>query len=52
MKKIIVTGGDGRFASELKKIKSLHKFIFLNKKELNILNNNSIAKAIKKYKKL
>ena len=50
MKKIIVTGGDGRFASELKKIKSRYKFIFLNKKELNILNNNSIAKAIKKYK--
>ena len=50
MIKIIVTGGDGRFASELKKIKSLYKFIFLNKKELNILNNNSIAKAIKKHK--
>ena len=29
MIKILVSGGDGRFASELKKIKSLHKFIFL-----------------------
>ena len=36
MKKIIVTGGDGRFASELKKIKSRYKFIFLNKKELKL----------------
>ena len=50
MKKILVTGGDGRFASELKKIKNKNKFIFLGKKELNILNKNSILKAIKKYK--
>ena len=50
MKKIIVTGGDGRFALELKKIESRYKFIFLNKKELNILDNNSIDKAIKRYK--
>jgi dTDP-4-dehydrorhamnose reductase len=35
MKKILVTGGDGRFASELKKIKTNIKFIYLNKKRLD-----------------
>ena len=50
MKKILVTGGDGRFASELKKIKAKYRFIFLNKTQLNILKNNSISKAITKYK--
>jgi len=50
MKKILVTGGDGRFASELKKIKTNLKFIYLNKQELNILDFNSIIKIIKKYK--
>ena len=34
IKKIIVTGGDGRFAKELKKKKSKYKFIFRNKKQL------------------
>ena len=50
MEKILVTGGDGRFASELKKIKSKFQFIFLSKKQLNICNLNSIIKVIKKYK--
>ena len=50
MKKILVTGGDGRFANELKKIKTRFKFIFLNKKQLNICNLSSILKAIKKNK--
>lgn len=50
MKKIIITGGNGRFASELKKVKSINKFIFLDKKKLDILNINSISKVIKKYK--
>jgi dTDP-4-dehydrorhamnose reductase len=50
MKKILVTGGDGRFANELKKIKTKYKFIFLNKKKLNICNYNSIIKTIKKFK--
>ena len=50
MKKILVTGGDGRFASELKKIKTKYNFIFLNKKKLNILEIKSILKAIKKNK--
>jgi len=50
MKKILVTGGEGRFANELKKIKTPVKFIFLNKKQLNICDYNSIIKAINKYK--
>tara|TARA_B100001248_G_scaffold223348_1_gene180107 strand:+ start:4530 stop:5228 length:699 start_codon:yes stop_codon:yes gene_type:complete len=49
IKKIIVTGGDGRFANELKKIKSKYSFIFKNKKQLNILSNTSIKNNIKKY---
>ena len=50
MKKILVTGGDGRFATELKKIKTNYKFIYLNKKQLDILKETSILKAINKYK--
>lgn len=50
MKKILVTGGNGRFAQELKKINSKYKFIFKNKKELNILSLDSINKNIKKFK--
>ena len=49
-KKIIVTGGDGRFAKELRKLKSKYKFIFRNKKQLNILSLSSIKKNIKTYK--
>tara|TARA_B110000259_G_C13823855_1_gene325818 strand:- start:23 stop:184 length:162 start_codon:yes stop_codon:yes gene_type:complete len=49
MKKILVTGGDGRFASKLKKIKSKFNFIYFNKKKLNILNFTSILKVLKKY---
>lgn len=50
LKKIIVTGGNGRFASELKKIKSKYSFIFTNKSQLNILSLDSIKKNIKKFK--
>jgi len=50
MKKILVTGGDGRFATELKKIRTKHKFIYLNKNELDVLKDYSILKAINKYK--
>ena len=47
LKKIIVTGGDGRFAHELKKIKSKYNFIFRNKNQLNIF-----SRFYKKYKKI
>ncbi len=50
MKKILVTGGDGRFATELKKIRTTHNFIYRNKKQLNILSINSIKKNINKFK--
>ena len=50
MKKILVTGGEGRFANELKKTKTKIQFIFLNKKKLDICNSNSILNAIKKYR--
>ena len=50
LKKIIVTGGDGRFASELKKFKTSYKFFFRNKKQLNILSMRSIKNNLKKLK--
>ncbi len=50
MYKILVTGGDGRFAGELKKIKSKYKFIFRNKKQFNILSLKSIEKNFKRFK--
>jgi len=50
MKKILVTGGDGRFAKVLKNKKSKFKFIFRNKKQLNILSKVSIINNIKKFK--
>ena len=50
MKKILVTGGDGRFANELKKIETKYKFVYLNKRQLNVLKESSILKAINKYK--
>tara|TARA_B100001248_G_scaffold261381_1_gene252391 strand:- start:451 stop:1152 length:702 start_codon:yes stop_codon:yes gene_type:complete len=50
IRKIIVTGGDGRFAKELKKIKSHYNFIFRDKKQLDILSDKSIKKNLKKFK--
>ena len=46
MSKILVTGGDGRFAKELKKLPSKYEFIFRNKKQLNILSVTSIKKRL------
>ena len=49
-KKILVTGGDGKFAKVLKvKNKKLNLF-FTSKKNCNILNINSITKIVKKNK--
>ena len=48
--KIIVTGGDGRFAKILKEKNKKLNLIFLSKYQLNILNLESIEKAIKKNK--
>lgn len=48
--KILVTGGYGRFAKVLSKHNRKLNLYFANKKECNILNNNSIDKIIKKVK--
>ncbi|MDB4339852.1 sugar nucleotide-binding protein [Pelagibacteraceae bacterium] len=49
-KKIIFTGGTGRFASEFKKIKNNFTVFYPNKKQLNILKFSSIISFIKKKK--
>ena len=48
--KVVVTGGTGRFAQSLKKIKSKYKFIYPSKNSLNIINLNSIKQFLKKEK--
>ena len=49
-KKILVTGGDGRFAKVLKKNNKKLNLFFASKKQCNILNLNSINRIIKKIK--
>jgi len=48
--KIVVTGGSGRFAKNLKNIKSTYKFIYPRKNQLNIINLASIKRYLKKAK--
>tara|TARA_Y100000590_G_C15741989_1_gene1020596 strand:+ start:3013 stop:3729 length:717 start_codon:yes stop_codon:yes gene_type:complete len=48
--KIVVTGGNGRFAQSLKKIRSKYRFVYPSKKSLDITNLNSIKKLLKKEK--
>ena len=50
MKKILVTGGNSRFAKILRGTNSKYQFIFTNKTQLNISNLNSIKKSLKKHK--
>ena len=50
MNKILVTGSNGRFGKILKQLKTDKKFIFRDKKQLNILSLNSIRNNIKRYK--
>ena len=49
-KKILVTGGGGRFAKVLKNKHQNLNLYFASKKECNILNEKSILKTIKKIK--
>ena len=49
-KKILVTGGDGRFAKILKKNNKKLNLFFASKKQCNILNLNSIIRIVKKIK--
>ena len=50
LKKIVITGGDGRFAEILKKDNKKLNILYPSKKELNILNINSINGYLKKNK--
>ena len=49
-KKILVTGGDGRFAKVLRKNNEKLDLFFTSKSQCNILNLNSIVKIVKKIK--
>ena len=49
-KKIIMTGGSGRFAKVFKKFKNSKKIYFPSKNILNLTNINSIKKYVKKIK--
>ncbi len=49
-KKILLTGGDGRFAKILKKTNKSLNLIYVSKKQCDILNLNSIIKIVKKIK--
>ena len=50
LKKIVITGGNGRFAQILKKDNNKLDILYPGKKELNILDINSINKYLKKNK--
>ena len=49
-KKILVTGGDGRFAKVLRQNNKKLNLFFASKSQCNILNLNSIIKIVKKIK--
>ena len=49
-KKIVVTGGSGRFGQSLKNFKTNHQMLFPTKKELDILNFRNIEKYLRKKK--
>ena len=50
LKKIVMTGGSGRFAQIFKKIKNKEKIFYPSKKILNLKDLSSIKKYIKKIK--
>ncbi len=50
MKKIVFTGGSGRFATVFKKIKHKYKIEYPSKKQLNIENFYSVLKYLEKKK--
>ena len=50
MKKIIITGGTGRFGKVLKNYKTKHKVFFPDKREFDICNEKKMQKYIKKIK--
>ena len=50
MKKIVITGGTGRFGNVLKNYKTKHKVFFPDKREFDICNEKKMQKYIKKIK--
>ena len=50
MKKIVITGGSGRFGGVLKNHKSKHKIFFPSKREFDILNLKKLKKYLLKKK--
>ena len=50
LKKIVITGGDGRFAQILKKDNNKLNILYPGKKELNVLDIISVNKYLKKNK--
>ena len=48
--RIVITGGTGRFASSLRKVKSKYAVFYPSKSNLNILKENSVLKYLKKKK--
>ena len=50
MKKIIITGGSGRFGKILKNYKTKHKLFFPNKNQFNILSIGNMINYTKKIK--
>ena len=49
-KKILITGGDGKFCKILKKNNKILNLYYMSKRQCNILNINSIIKNVKKIK--
>ena len=49
-KRIVITGGTGRFGNELKKVKTNYKLFFPTKKKLDILKINTVKNFLKKIR--
>lgn len=49
-KKIVVTGGSGKFFTVFRRINKNNNYLYPSKKELNILSTSSIKKYLNKYK--
>ena len=50
LKKVVITGGEGRFAQILKRDNKKLNILYPTKKKLNVLDINSIKKYLKKHK--
>ena len=50
MKTILISGGNGKFSNALIKINKKYRILAPNKKQMNILSQNSIANFISKHK--